>query len=70
MKTKLILAFLLLCMTLSLCLAASAETVAYIAHNGGAAANDGLSDATPKNGLGGVSGTACQGAFGRRRACR
>lgn len=63
MKNKLFLLLISLCMALMLGIFASAENVAYIAHNGGAAANDGLTDQTPKNGLGSMTGTGVAGVL-------
>ena len=63
MKNKLILFLISLCMAISLGIFASATTVAYISHNGGAATNDGLSESTPKAALGAVNGTGVAGVL-------
>ena len=63
MKNKVILLAVSLCMIFALALCASAETVGYISHNGGASANDGLTETTPKNALGAANGTGAAGVL-------
>ena len=63
MKSKISILLIMLCTVMAFAIFASAETVGYISHNGGAATNDGLSEATPKNALGASNGTGAAGVL-------